>query len=160
MSRGEYWYARLPEHPNSNCQGYILEHRVIMENKIGRLLDKSEIVHHKNDNKKDNRLNNLRLMTVKEHNQLHNRVNLIKLICPNCKKIFYHKPGYVRFKSKYNKSGKIFCSRKCGFNPPHNSNEIVKKTIEEKWDGTISKRQFAILHKLPISTTVRHLKGK
>jgi len=46
-------------------------HRIIMEEKIGRKLLSSEIVHHINEDKLDNRLENLQLMTRKEHNKLH-----------------------------------------------------------------------------------------
>ncbi len=36
VSKGEYNYAVVPEHPNATSNGYVLEHRVVMENAIGR----------------------------------------------------------------------------------------------------------------------------
>ena len=45
----------------------IQEHRLIIEEEIGRSLDRFEIVHHKNGNKQDNRRENLELMTLSEH---------------------------------------------------------------------------------------------
>lgn len=50
-------------------------HRMIMEEHIGRKLLSSEIVHHINENKLDNRLENLQLMTRVEHNKHHFGIN-------------------------------------------------------------------------------------
>lgn len=71
--RSEYIYLYRPEHPRSGKQGYIAEHRLLMEHKIGRLLAFEETVHHKNGVKDDNRIENLELFasrgehTLREH---------------------------------------------------------------------------------------------
>lgn len=62
-----------PQHPNSTKDGYIMEHVYVMEQHIGRTLNSDEVVHHKNHIRNDNRIENLQLMTFKEHAALHMR---------------------------------------------------------------------------------------
>lgn len=54
-------FIYMPEHPNCDSKGYVLEHRYVMEQKLGRLLKDGEIVLHKNDVRNDNRIENLEL---------------------------------------------------------------------------------------------------
>ena len=105
-------FARLG---NKNCewkggrthdaQGYIrvylgprkyrLEHRFVMEQYLGRRLDKSEVVHHINGDKTDNRIKNLILTTQSDHNRHHKPWERARK-CPNC--------GYVLKKDASTKS--------------------------------------------------------
>lgn len=51
--------------------GKIKEHRLVIEKRLGRKLRKNEVVHHKNENKSDNRACNLQIMTASEHARFH-----------------------------------------------------------------------------------------
>ena len=61
----------VPDHPFCNADGYVMEHRLVMEEYLGRYLTKDEVVHHVNHKRNDNRLENLRVMTFEEHARMH-----------------------------------------------------------------------------------------
>ena len=76
-----YIYVKVyPDHPfyesMANNMGYIAEHRLIVAQSLGKPLTSTEVVHHKNHNKQDNRLENLELYgSFKEHGDaLHARM--------------------------------------------------------------------------------------
>jgi hypothetical protein len=50
----------------------VMQHRLVVERKLGRQLTADEAVHHKNENKADNFEDNLELMAHGQHSSHHN----------------------------------------------------------------------------------------
>ena len=60
-------------HPRANTTGQVYEHILVMEESLGRFVGTDEVVHHINEDRADNRLENLELKTVLEHRKHHGR---------------------------------------------------------------------------------------
>lgn len=83
---GGYVRIWIGEHPYADRDGFALEHRIVVEkylrqhnpasSSLVRLgervyLDPGLVVHHRNGDKQDNRLDNLEVMSCAEHTALH-----------------------------------------------------------------------------------------
>lgn len=62
-----YVLCWCPDHPNARQNGYVLEHRLVMERVLGRLLRRDEIVHHRNGDRRDNAPANLAHLGQSQH---------------------------------------------------------------------------------------------
>jgi hypothetical protein len=71
LIRNGYALRRLPTHPAADAKGYVLEHRLVAEQTIGRPLAPGEVVHHIDRNPLNNAPDNLQVMTHSEHSSLH-----------------------------------------------------------------------------------------
>lgn len=80
IERG-YLQVYNPEHHKAAPNGYVRYHDIVAEEKLGRELkwyglgdERSEVVHHINGNKLDNRPENLVVLSNKEHRRIHSAV--------------------------------------------------------------------------------------
>lgn len=115
VNNGKYLRAYVPDHPKANKHGYVLHHRVQMENKLGRMLTDREVVHHIDKNGRNNHPSNLELIaTQEEHFALHKEQDgllgrtFVKITCAHCKTEFDREIRQMHRGSKNH-----FCTRKC-----------------------------------------------
>jgi hypothetical protein len=71
-----------PEHPTANNKGYVREHRLVMEEKLGRSLMPSEVVHHIDGDSANNSPENLELFASNGEHLAHELAGR----CPNWSK--------------------------------------------------------------------------
>lgn len=70
MNGSKYAWVYQPNHPRATKAGYIRRSHLVIEENLGRLMSKGEVVHHINGNTFDDSLENLLLLTKKEHDKI------------------------------------------------------------------------------------------
>ena len=115
---GGYRYCRTdPPHPNANAMGLYPLHRVIVENREGRLLGYDDVVHHIDEDTSNDAIENLGLMTRSEHAIHHaadRPVTMVSLRCPVCLSGFTKVASAAKKEMRLRVDGLLCCSRRCG----------------------------------------------
>lgn len=112
MKNGRYEMVVAPaEYPGKKYRGrYCYEHHLVWWRANGSLPGPGMIVHHKNGKHRDNRLENLELLTPAQHTGRHNaeraEKGMVAHSCRGCGTEFLIKPSGRRNKTK-------FCCRAC-----------------------------------------------
>jgi hypothetical protein len=68
-----YTFVLDPGNPMSNSGGYVREHRLVVSKHLGRYLTGDEVVHHIDENKSNNSIENLLVMSSAEHMRHHTK---------------------------------------------------------------------------------------
>jgi len=69
--RSGYIYLKSWGHPFCGKQGYVAEHRLVIERHIGRFLNPEETIHHRDGNKTNNNISNLELFATRGEHTKH-----------------------------------------------------------------------------------------
>lgn len=74
---GGYVKVYMPEHIRANMMGYVLESLIVVENSTGTTVAADMVIHHKNQNKRDNTPDNLLVCTRSEHIEIHRKLRAL-----------------------------------------------------------------------------------
>jgi len=125
----------MPEHPQAQKQGYILEHILVAEGIIGKHLSAKTVIHHVDGNRQNNSPNNLVICEDNNyHLLLHQRMNAFKFggdknmrKCIHCKK--YDHPANLTIcgNTVYHKS----CEKAHGFDRRRAAGKLIRFAKED-----------------------------
>ncbi len=115
MKNGPYILVKAPEnYPGRLYRGkYVYEHQLVWWQNTGELIPKDSVIHHKNENKHDNRIENLEIQTRAIHTSEHHEpAEVEQLTCEWCNVEFTRTKRIIKG-SKKQGNIHIFCGPSC-----------------------------------------------
>ena len=119
MKNGPYELVIAPVgYPGKLYRGrYAYEHHVVWWEHTSKRIPKGFEVHHINGDHRDNRIDNLKLLTQAQHRAVHGKLQTeqatLVIFCGFCDKEFYLLKSKVKTRLLRSKYDKIFCSQSC-----------------------------------------------
>lgn len=131
MKNGPYVLVIAPlEYPGKKYRGrYIYEHHLVWWKKTGQIVGKGFLIHHKNEDKRDNDPDNLEKLTVAKHTSLHApEAEKMTILCGFCHEPFTRLSRVLKRQIKKSKypEGTVFCGRSCQVKEQRRIQKIAK----------------------------------
>jgi transcription elongation factor Elf1 len=107
---------------------YAYEHHIVWWKHKGFVPDKGMEIHHKDNNHRNNKFQNLQLVTSQEHRKIHGQqkaaqAEKIKFECPVCEQEVLMRMRLYKDRKRKSASGKVYCSPSCA----------ISSAQKEKW---------------------------
>lgn len=120
--RSGYVLIHNPTHHRAEKNGLVYEHVLVAEQKLGRLLKDLEVVHHEDENRKNNNPENLFVFaTNSDHARFHK--NGVKILVDD----YYISPELNTFETKC-----IVCGCVYKYNPTQHTGKFCSKECHDK----------------------------
>lgn len=131
MRNGPYIMQVAPlGYPGKKYRGrYAYAHHLVWWQVHGMVPGPDEVLHHLNENKHDNRIENLCLLTRRAHGHHHGEKQRVEetVKCGFCGKPFSAASSRLAARRKRN-AGKLFCSRSCGASGQRQDGDLTHGT--------------------------------
>jgi hypothetical protein len=118
VRNGEYELVVAPvEYPGKKYRGkYVYEHQLVWWQNTGTVVPNGYLVHHVNEEKRDNRFSNLRLQSRASHGFHHGSQQPqkgppVEVACGWCRCSFQLTARVYDIRIKQTKSGRLFCCK-------------------------------------------------
>jgi len=110
-----------------------LEHHLVWWMHFGTAVPQGYLLHHKNEDTRDNRVENLELLSISQHALLHaaqrKKEAQVEVVCGNCRRSFVLMRSKIATRQRQSSSGLLFCSKKCSSKKQYADREILHGTV-------------------------------